>query len=120
MANRQVVLHTIVFETPFVWKRIKPRSKGESFVGVCEQLGITAEGDTQEELQTAAQEAMDLLFSSLAKHGDATNFLTKRNIPHRIETRVLHKDLKLGGDEFVLPPRGVIQTTTQESVTASL
>ena len=102
-----VILRTIVIEEPFTWKRIKPRAAGESWVAVCDKLGITAEADKEENLERTAADAMDLLFKSLAKHGDAVEFLTRHKVPFRVEERPIGSGQtpEKHNDAFTISPR---------------
>lgn len=49
------------------------------WLGVCPPLNLNASGDTYQELQAVANEAMKLLFEDLMEEGDLGRFLQKNS-----------------------------------------
>lgn len=82
------------------------------FFGVCPALNLNAAGDDWEEFQACANEAIDLLFRSLARHNELDAFLQRNRwtlnqavpaklkrvrfvIPYEIQRRERFEDLQL-------------------------
>lgn len=61
------------------------RGRGGHWVGVCEPLGLTAEGRTVVELNAAIHEILQHLFNSLLKEGSLDAFLRKRGWSKRVQ-----------------------------------
>jgi len=54
----------------------------DKWVGICEDLNLTVQADTQRELHVSIWEAMDSLFSMLVEEGELHHFLVERGWDH--------------------------------------
>ncbi len=64
-------------EADVSWEVTEDRDSG-LWIGVCEDLHLSAHGDTFAEFQECVLEVMDLLFQDLREEGDLAKFLEDR------------------------------------------
>lgn len=57
------------------WKVL--RGQSGAWVGICDALGLTVEGETWGKMTEAGNEAIELLLSDLMETGDMDAFMTK-------------------------------------------
>lgn len=73
----------IVVDRQLQWDVFQDGEK--AFVAVCEQLGLSVQASSQEQLEARAFDAVATLTKDLEEHNDAIRFLTDHGINFRVE-----------------------------------
>lgn len=95
--KEKLVLVAIRIDDEVKWEILSPRDSQDSFVAVCDQLGLSVEAKSEAELRVAAQKALEVLTDDLSEHNDAIPFL----LTHKIKFQI--QPVKTTSAGFVLP-----------------
>lgn len=82
----------IFLEKPVVWRLIVPRHEGDSFVAVCDQMGLSVESTKPDDLRQIAEKVTYELFEDLQEHGEVVQFLQDRRIAYKVEFELESSD----------------------------
>lgn len=74
MKKKERMKRVIGVEANIVWRYFQDR-ESENWIGICDPLKLTVEGETLPELNEAITEAMDLLFNEMLSSGGLNRFL---------------------------------------------
>ena len=72
-------------DTKLRWIIMEPQSKDDSFVGVCNRLGLSLQASTLEELEIYINDATNVLFKDLYDTGDLNKYCFDHSIAYKIE-----------------------------------
>lgn len=75
-------VRTIKIAARVVWIATQTSAKPERWMGVCEELGISTEGETLDELHSLIPETIHLLMTDLVQDDELDAFLREKGWSH--------------------------------------
>ncbi|PZQ13660.1 MAG: hypothetical protein DI565_14055 [Ancylobacter novellus] len=71
------VAKVVAIEANVLWQAVKSASS-DRWIGVCEELNLSTEADSLDELHSLIPETMHLLFADLVEENEFADYLTER------------------------------------------